>query len=856
MPKRTIIFFCVLFLIVLFVILNSPFKQAKKDIPHPPPTTILNKEAGNEQEDYEQWYESIHHAAPGVNWRAIDRETRYQKYVAHLKHHFSRHGFSDFDTLANGNIIGNWHERGSVNQAGRIWAADIDTSTGYIYCVSDGGNVWKGTITGQNWTVLNDNLRFSAHTMLRVIPNGSGHRIIVAGGQEVYYSDNDGSTWIASNGLDTLQKGGNGIKQALVADDSLHTIYFIADERDWVHSYEVISLYKSTDKGTSFTRIIKYPHPVNGTNYFDIWISRYGVYDPILMHDDSIFSINLINDSLSFISTINLSSEGNTFLTGCRTNTANYLYAYVDTNLYQSVNGGMNWSLVGHAGKSLFGNNPNAFSCSLNNPLLIYMGKVEASYSVNGGISWDTTNNWGDYYNSPSTKLHADIPCIIPLLGKTGNEFDLIGTDGGLFVSYTNMVSVQNISLQGLDVSEYYSVYTDNEDPNYIYAAAQDQGFQRCQQDSGTILGFEQLISGDYNHIVSSDSGKSLWVSYPSFTMYYANATTDHNAAAWWNFNSTTHYWFPPMVADPKLNNIAYIAGGVINDTGSYIVKLTENGGNINSTQLPFDFYSASGKGNISALAISPINTNYWYVLTSNGNFFWSADAGATWTKNSNLDGLGANYLYGATIYPSHTILGVVYIGGSGYSNPPAFESSDHGQSFTAITNGLPSTMVVQLMGNENDSLIYAATDVGPYVFVVAEQKWYDIQGSGAPDQQYSSVNYIASTKTVRFATYGRGIWDLGPLIQSANNSNYTNNVTIFPNPATANCIMSVVCNQTGNASLSIYSITGQQLLTEPIILNTGNNTIPVATYSYPAGVYLVRISFGDQLFVKKLLKL
>ena len=82
------------------------------------------------------------------------------------------------------------------------------------------------------------------------------------------------------------------------------------------------------------------------------------------------------------------------------------------------------------------------------------------------------------------------------------------------------------------------------------------------------------------------------------------------------------------MMADAKLNNVAYFAGGTLNDTGSYIIKLTESGGTINSLQLPYDFYKASDSGFISALAVSPIKNNYWYVLTDNGNFFWSNNSG------------------------------------------------------------------------------------------------------------------------------------------------------------------------------------------------------------------------------------
>ena len=157
MSKRSITLIYVSIITLPLIVKIVPFKKVYDTVTHPAPTQVIKEEEGSEQENYEKWYESIHRAAPGVNWRAIDRQTRYTKYSSHR---FLKHSFSSLDTLADGNIIGNWHERGSSNQAGRIWAADMDTATGYVYCLSDGGNVWRGTLTGQNWTVLNDKLKF------------------------------------------------------------------------------------------------------------------------------------------------------------------------------------------------------------------------------------------------------------------------------------------------------------------------------------------------------------------------------------------------------------------------------------------------------------------------------------------------------------------------------------------------------------------------------------------------------------------------------------------------------------------------------------------------------------------------
>ena len=70
------------------------------------------------------------------------------------------HKTTVLDTFANGALTGEWRERGSVNQSGRIHVAVKDTNTGKIYAGSSGGNIWKGNANGSGWQVLNDHLQF------------------------------------------------------------------------------------------------------------------------------------------------------------------------------------------------------------------------------------------------------------------------------------------------------------------------------------------------------------------------------------------------------------------------------------------------------------------------------------------------------------------------------------------------------------------------------------------------------------------------------------------------------------------------------------------------------------------------
>ena len=68
--------------------------------------------------------------------------------------------------------------------------------------------------------------------------------------------------------------------------------------------------------------------------------------------------------------------------------------------------------------------------------------------------------------------------------------------------------------------------------------------------------------------------------------------------------------------------------------------------------------------------------------------------------------------------------------------------------------------MIYELCSTDDDALLFAATEVGPYVYSFLEQEWLLLSGVTAPDQTYWSCEYIPEIQTVRFGTYGRGIWD------------------------------------------------------------------------------------------------
>ncbi|SEH05367.1 Uncharacterised protein [Candidatus Venteria ishoeyi] len=365
-------------------------------------------------------------------------------------------------------------------------------------------------------------------------------------------------------------------------------------------------------------------------------------------------------------------------------------------------------------------------------------------------------NTWGSYYGDPDIKLHADIPEIESFIDPNGNEQFYISTDGGTYHSSDALNSVWNISLDGLRVSQYYSNYSNPTNPEKIYLGSQDQGFQESLPGTSAIVEFDQTISGDYGHICSGDSGISLWTVYPSFAMRIEASSM---ALKFYDFVGSNYLWMQPIIADWDNADKIYAGGGGVNG-GAHIIEISYNGSSLSGLEQSFDFAEGNANEKIASLAISAINTQYRYVCTTDGDFFYSTDGGLNYAKNINFAAPDNHYFYGNEIVTSNVDQAKVFVAGSGYSNPGVYVSSDNGQNFLAIDNNLPQTLVYAMAITPNDELLFAATEAGPFVYVDSLNSWFDLSGVSAPDQKYWSVEYIPLINTARFGTHGRGVWD------------------------------------------------------------------------------------------------
>lgn len=730
---------------VVFLDQETKHDDAQK-LPQPLQTIIV--EEGRKQGNKEEWLEQMHRTVPDFNWRKSDFDFRLQR--ANSPDYFKP------ETKA---IEGQWVEVGSNNQAGRTLVAELDQIENSIYVASDGGQIWKGKLGSENWQSLTDHFRIPAIHFIRNIHEENFTRLLIGSGvwgvPGVMFSDDGGGSWDYATGLENVVNWGF-IRRTVMKNDPYQGIYLLCQEWDYDNWNAMSAIYVSYDLGESFQKIQSFPYEASKV---DIWTNRYS-NDAVYVLDKNAIYVLTDEDELSFIGQLTTDEPGSAFLVGVKNDVEYTFYGMLNTNnvsrFYASLDDGLNWEMKGslNFGPFMIG----SFAASPVTPGLLYFGGVNAYTSSDYGQNWNLVNQWYDYYDDPEGKLHADIPSFNSFINSSDDEILFINTDGGIYLSLDDAESVINLSLKNLRISQYYTTYTCRFAPQYTHAGAQDQGYQFSDEgESGDVLNYDQVISGDYGHMVSSDEGASLWMVYPGFAMYSPDAN-NNGGLKFWDFVGSNYQWMPELMADPEDPASVYIAGGRIS-TGAHQIHLTFSGNQMTYTEEPFDFSNGS-EANISAMAYSSLNTDYRYVMTSELDFFYSTDGGTSWTQTDAFDSPGSHYFYGADIEPSKSSLGVVYIGGSGYSSPPVFISLDNGLTFNDFSEGLPQTLVFDLALSANDSLLFAATEVGAYVCKTADGIWYDLSDGILPDQAYWAVDFVPTLNVARFASYGRGIWD------------------------------------------------------------------------------------------------
>ncbi len=625
-----------------------------------------------------------------------------------------------------------WVERGSDNQAGRMHVATLSADGSELYAGSSKGGVWVGSLDGDDWTPIGDNLYGGAHWLVV-----TSQAVVAATDSGLVHRSTDlGVTWEEPSGLPP----GAETLRLLMASDGSETVFLVLEADGGG-----VNLLRSTDHGASFEIVYDM-----GDYEGDMWSPRTGEATLYLLVDDAIQRSSDAGDSWELVGELPVSSDGGE-LVGSEAG-APRLWAANDGRLRRSDDAGATWETV-----TSLDDYWGSLNASTVDPDLFLYGGVETYRTIDGGDSWGQINQWEDYYDDPANRLHADVPGIDVLPDGAGGETWYIATDGGLYRSSDSLLTVENLGLRGLRVSQYYGTLTSSANPDHVAAGAQDQGYQvtnTMAQDS-EVWAFEQTISGDYAHLTSGDGTHDLVYSvYPGFVLVQVGEDDPWHVYLNFPQGLSTWSWLPPVVADPDDPEAFFFCG-------NRLWRYERTGVSSWSSSLWSDENFNSGGGEyLSGLVFSPIDVNRAYAVTSQGSLYTSDDKGVTWTESASI-GPDAQYFYGSALAASHDDVDVAWVGGNGYSNPPIRRTTDGGLTWETWDDALPPTMVYGLEATDDGTgRVVAGTELAAYLRGPDDEAWVDITGADAPVTTYWSVELLPSENTFRFGTYGRGIWD------------------------------------------------------------------------------------------------
>jgi len=675
------------------------------------------------------WFRERHRAPDGVDVEAIERANGL--FQTERRNRMWREGAGSGFT---------WVERGSENLAGRMHVAVHSRDGEHIYAGSSLGGVWRGSLSGEGWEPLADNLYGGAH-WLAVIPAATGEPDVLLAATDhglVHRSTDDGHTWTAPLGLGSLHE----VRRLLHDQDG--TVYLVG------HHWDEGTLFRSLDGGASFEEVLDL-----GAYRGDVWGPRTGDGGVLwLVHDNEVLVSTDLGDSWDVLGGFGgdyqraelVGSEAGGPRMWAMAETEDYRY-----DLYRSDDAGKTWAQVRADIDDYWG----SLAASTVDPDRFAWGGVEVFVTRDGGQEFTRVNRWDEYYDHVEDKLHADVPGI-DVVPVGDGEIWYVSTDGGLYRSFDALDTVENLSLSGLRVSQYYDTHTSTADPTHVAAGSQDQGYQHTLDLSpiGELYTFDQLISGDYGYLTSSDGTHELVYSvYPGMLLIQIGEDDPQLSYGW--FPDTRSAWLPPIEADPDDPEALFFAG-------SELYRYTRQ------NELFWDFerwssedFAESQWEYISALAFAPTDSNRAYLATNRGRMFRSDDHGLTWTRSGDL-GPEAPYYYGTALVVSHDDPDVAWVAGSGYAGHPVYRTTDGGQSWIEFGQGLPQTLVYCLgEAPDGSGRLFVGTETSVYLREPGGVAWIDVTEPGVPVTIFWSVEPLFYENTMRFGTYGRGIWDL-----------------------------------------------------------------------------------------------
>lgn len=698
-----------------------------------------------------------------------------------------------------------WRNIGPFRGGRSVASCGVVSDPMTYYMGSTGGGIWKTVDGGNSWRNISDG-QLATGTVGAIAVSESDPNVVFAGmgehavrgvmtsnGDGVYKSTDAGKTWKHV-----------GLSQSMhisdvIIDPTDPDIVFVSVQGALYAPSSERGIYKTTDGGTTWRKVLFVAENSGASSLSMDMTNPRILYAAMWQHQRYPWTVE---------------SGG------------------ANSGLYKSVDGGENWEQLEEGLPEEFGK--AGISVSRANPELVY-AIIEAEDEAGGlykstdaGKKWSQVNknrvliarSW--YYmevfadpvdennvyvlNAPVMKSidggrsfsnlptpHGDNHHL--WINPTNNAYMINSNDGGANVSFNAGKSWS--TQQNQPTSQFYRVITDNLVPYNVYGGQQDNSAIAIASRTNTggigwkdwysvagcesaYLAFdpdnpEVVFGGCYQGIIeqwvrASNEGKPI-KEYPELGL----SSIPKNFKFRYNWNA-------PIISSLHDRNTIYHAGNV--------VFKTQDGGiswNIMSPDLtrndttkqgpggrPYTNEAAGGENynTIMYLTESQHEQGVLWAGSDDGLVHLTRDGGENW-KNVTPSGLPESIINSIEVSPHDP--GTVYIAVMRYKfndlKSYAYKTSNYGESWTKITNGLndPNGFVRTIRADQKvKGLLYAGTETGLYVSFNDGSTWQKIQ----LNLPLVPINDLAiQDNDLVAATAGRGFWILDDLsaIQQSN---------------------------------------------------------------------------------------
>ena len=682
-----------------------------------------------------------------------------------------------------------------------------------LYAGAVTGGVWKSTDAGQHWKAVTDglaNMNVGALALDPADPNiiyaGGGEQFGGFSGLGIFKSSDAGATWTllpgtarsrdffyvnrivvsrisagrlyaaTLTGLMTSGDGGVTWSRALTA--SYYGCIDLAIRSDQTTDYlfavcsgatatDTFSVYRNTDAAGAGTWAAVYTAKNMGRSAISlapskqstIYVAASGLGSPASPRD----GVGLAG---VFRSTVNGDpGSWTTQASGVDSNPFNFLLfssAGSSTTAYCAsgatvTNDGGTWAKL--------------LAVDPVDPDRIWVGGVDLFRSDNGGLLWGVASEW-DISNAQSA--HADRHALLfhPGYDGSGNQIAWQINDAGIFRTDNASATVStgtragcrteflaNSKVAWTNLNTDYSVtqfYKGDAYPGgqYYLGGSQDTGINRGA--AGAINAWTRLGGGDGGSVAVDpiEPSRILFTSQRLALLRSVNGGSTISSATGGITENSSSFPFEAYAAlDPNDSNNVYL-GGTIN-----LWRSVDFAANWTASA------AVGSSGAVSAVTVSPFDSNNVIFGTSQGYIFRSSDAlqgAGTWTsvrpRAGNVSSIAFDPVTPGIVYAVYSSLA-----GSAGTNAHVYRSTDGGQNWTPWqgtgTAAIPDVATWRLLINPRDpQLLYLATDLGLIISQDGGVTWG--RDDGLPTVVMEDLAFDSGAANYLFAfTHGRGVF-------------------------------------------------------------------------------------------------